>query len=75
MRARPVSPRLRRAAARRWAPVLAVALAVHGLVWVLTDDWGLRATAVGVTLLAAPVVWVLVTDAGRSRRTGYRRRP
>ena len=75
LRATGVSPRLRRAAERRWAPLSALLVAAHAILWIRTDDWALRATAVGVTALAAPVVWVLVTDSLRSRRTGYRRRP
>ncbi|MFC3690304.1 hypothetical protein [Aquipuribacter hungaricus] len=73
--ARPVDPRLRAARARLWSPVLAALVAAHAVVWLLTDDPALRATAVGVTALAAPVVWVLVTDSARGRRSGYRRRP
>jgi Flp pilus assembly protein TadB len=65
----------RRAAARRWAPVLALLLMAHAVVWLLSDDPWVRLAAVGVTALAAPVVWVLVTDSSRRRRTGYRRRP
>ena len=75
LRATAASPRLRRAAARRWAPLLALLVAAHAILWILTDDWAMRATAVAVTALAAPVVWVLVTDSARSSHSGYRRRP
>lgn len=66
---------VRRATLRRWAPVLAALLLAHALLWVLTDGWQPRLVALGVTLLAAPVLWVVVTDSARGRRTGYRRRP
>jgi hypothetical protein len=75
LRPRRVDSALRRAAARRWAPVLALLIMVHAVIWLLSDDPAVRLAAVGVTALAAPLVWVLVTDSSRGRRSGYRRRP
>ncbi|MGJ7441342.1 hypothetical protein [Aquipuribacter sp. MA13-6] len=65
----------RRAAVRRWVPVVVVVVAAHVLLWVLVGDVRTSLVALGVTLLASPVLWVLVTDSARGRRTGYRRRP
>ena len=71
----PVDSPLRRAVARRWAPVLALLVVAHAAVWLLSDSPAVRLTAVGVTALATPLLHVWVTDGARGRRTGYRRRP
>ena len=54
---------------------LVAVMAIVALIALDLPGKALRATAVGVTALAAPVVWVLVTDSARGRRSGYRRRP
>gem|GEM_PF-1358124 len=70
-----VSSATRRATVRRWVPVVAVLLFAHVLLWLLLSDVRASLGALGVTALAVPVLWVLVTDSARGRRTGYRRRP
>ncbi|WP_380168536.1 hypothetical protein [Jannaschia sp. R86511] len=65
----------RRAARRRWLPVLAVLVLAHLLLWFLVRDARASLVGLGVTLLAAPLLWVVVTDSARGRRLGYRRRP
>lgn len=47
---------------RRWRAAVLVVVLVQVATWLLSDSWALRVGVLGLSLLAAPVVLVLLAD-------------
>jgi hypothetical protein len=61
------SSALRRARHRQDGVLLAVLVAAHAILWLLTSSWWLRGSAFALTLLAWPVLTVLFFDRRPTR--------
>lgn len=48
---------------RRARTAIFIALFINALVWIVSGDWSMRASALVISLLVAPMIAVLVVDA------------